>query len=818
VPYLAELGISDLYVSPILQAAVGSLHGYDVVDHSRVNPELGDLSGLTDALVAHDLNLTIDVVPNHMAIDGRANRWWWDVMENGPSSRFSRYFDIDWEGEPERTGHRVLVPILGERYGRTLERGELKVVRNGGSFDVEYHDHEMPVSPRTYDAILDAAGLPELAEEFRALPPATATEPVAGLERHDRKEWLKEKLRILGQSDAEAAVAIDLALRKLNSDPAQLDALLRRQNYRLVYWRVGREELDYRRFFNIDSLVGLRVEDDEVFAAVHETTARLVDAGTVDGLRIDHVDGLLDPEGYLHRVRRMAPGAYVVVEKILVGEEALPPSWPVQGTTGYDFIYRVNNLLVAPEGQDDLTGCYSRLTGEPTDYFQVEWEAKHQIMRDDLAPELARLTRLLLAVCDEHWSQRDRTRSELRVALAELIASFPTYRTYVHPDRAVTEPDRERISAAVAAAQQRQREVDADLFDFIGDVLLLRWTGPAETSFALAFPQVSSPVMAKGAEDTAFYRFLRLVSLNEVGGNPATVGRPIGEFYEWCAGIEEHWPHTMLALDTHDTKRSADVRARINLLSEMPDAWEAEATSWLELTDHHAGRDGPDLNMRYLFLQTLVGAWPIENGRLIPYMEKAAREAKVHTSWADPNPAYEDALRAFVEHSLDDPRFRQMVETFLRERRFTELGQVSSLAQTALQLTCPGVPDIYQGAEEWNNRLVDPDNRQPVDFAAIRHQPGPKTRLIQAVLHHRRAHADAYSGFEALSEQVIAFARSGVAVVVPRHTARSDSWLKARVSLPHGTWRSLLTGADHAGTVAAAELLGPHSVAVLVRS
>jgi (1->4)-alpha-D-glucan 1-alpha-D-glucosylmutase len=772
---------------------------------------------LSDALVAWGMHLTIDVVPNHMAIDGRDNRWWWDVLENGPASRFSRYFDIDWEGEPEREGHTVLVPILGDRYGHVLERLELTVARRGGSFEVEYYDHELPLSPKTYDTILDAAGLRELAEEFGAIPRADVTDRLARHERHDRKEQLKERLRILCEADTESAIAIDVALKHLNSDPDRLDALLRRQNYRLVHWRVGREELDYRRFFNIENLVGLRVEDDEVFAAVHETTARLVDSGAADGLRIDHIDGLLDPEGYLHRLRRMAPDAYVVVEKILTGDEALPRSWPVQGTTGYDFIYQVNNLLVDPDGESGLTGCYSRLTGEPTDYVQVEREAKRQILREELAPELEKLTHQLLAICDEHRSQRDRTRSELRSALAELIVSFPTYRTYVHPDRAITESDRRRIGDAVAVAKQRLPVLDADLFDFIGDLLQLRWPAAAEAAFALTFPQVSAPVRAKGSEDTAFYRFLRLVSLNEVGGDPATVGRPIGEFYDWCTRTEADWPQTMLALDTHDTKRSADVRARINLLSEMPGEWETEATTWLELTDEHADRDSPDLNMRYLFLQTVVGAWPIETDRVLAYMGKAAREAKVHTSWSDPNEAYEAALGAFVQRSLDDERFVGKVETFLAEQRLVELGRVSSLAQTALQLTCPGVPDFYQGAETWDNRLVDPDNRRPVDFAALRDRPDAKTRLIRTVLHHRGAHPEAYSGFEALSEQVIAFARSGIVVVVPRHTARSDRWRQAKVSLPSGPWRGLLTGADHTGTVDVIELLGDHPLAILVR-
>ena len=827
VDYLDALGVSDLYCSPVLQAAPASSHGYDVVDHSKINVEIGGEAAfeqLAAALAAQGMHATIDVVPNHMAIDGRANRWWWDVLENGPSSVYSDYFDIDWLGDPERSGHTVLVPVLGDRYGRVLERGEVVIEREGGSFVVHYHEHELPLSPRTYDAILAPGiefheALGELASEFRSLPHSGSTARQA---RHERKELLKDQLAVICDRDPTVAEGIESRLEKLRSDPDALDAVLRRQNYRLAYWRVAREELDYRRFFNIETLVGLRVEDDEVFSAIHSKTLSMVHKGWVNGLRVDHIDGLRDPQGYLQRLRRLAPTVYLAAEKILGEHERIPRDWPLDGTTGYDFVARINNLFVDPEGEPGLTGCYNRLTGEHPDYRQVEWAAKHQIMTDELAPELERLTRTLLAVCDAHRTQRDRTRAELRSALAEILACFPVYRTYLQPDRPVADTDERNVWAAVAAAQQRQPGIDSDLLQFVGELLLLQWPGSAETEFALAFPQLSAPVMAKGAEDTAFYRYHRLASLNEVGGDPGVIGRPVEDFYDWCAQIQDRWPQTMLALDTHDTKRSADVRARINLLSEMPEAWEAAATSWLEATDRFAPGDAPDLNIRYLFLQTLVGTWPIETERLETYMAKAVREAKVHTSWSDPDEAYEADLRQFIRASLSDTAFIRLLEHFLDEQRITELGRRVSLSQLALQLTCPGVPDIYQGSEAWDNRLVDPDNRRPVDHAAIRREWGPKAHLIAEVLGHRRLDAGAYKGFSSLTvsgpeaDRVVAFARSGVVAVVPRHLVRHRSWQDTVVQLPPGKWTSLLSGASHPqGSVAVDELLADQPVAVL---
>ncbi|MBV8462949.1 MAG: malto-oligosyltrehalose synthase, partial [Acidimicrobiales bacterium] len=720
---------------------------------------------LASALSEAGIHETVDVVPNHMAIDGRANRWWWDVLENGPSSIYASYFDIDWLGDGVRSEQTVLVPLLGDHYGRVLDAGEVSVIRQGGAFTVCYFDHELPVSPRSLDELLHQAAkamgsptLDELATEFGRLPHAHSTDPEAVQVRHEVKERLRDRLDALCQTDAEIGAAIDRELERINADPDRLDALLRRQNFRLAFWRVAHEELDYRRFFNIETLVGLRVEREQVFADSHVKIAELVRRATVDGLRVDHVDGLRDPEGYLHRLRRLAPDAYLVVEKILAAPERLPAEWPIAGTTGYDFVARVNNLMVDPSSESALTGCYSRLTGEPTDYRQVEKAAKYQVVAEDLAPEVERLARMLFSVCDGHRYHRDRTRTEVRAALQEVLAAFPVYRTYVQADRPVRDEDRQRIEAAVKAAEAAHTGVDPDLIHFIGELLLLQWPGHAETEFALSFPQLSAPVMAKGAEDTAFYRYNRLVSLNEVGGDPGVFGRPLEDFYEWCTAVAERWPATMLALGTHDTKRSPDVRARINLLSELAEPWEAAVTRWLEVTDRHTGPYGPDANTRYLMFQTLVGAWPIPPDRLAGYMQKAVKEGKVHTSWTNPNSAYEEDLRAFVERTVHDPVFTELLESFLDDWRIDELGVAAALAQTALLLTCPGVPDIYQGGEQRDDRLVDPDNRRPVDFAALRAslaaldegrvvpKSAPKLWLMSRVLRHRRERPEAYAG------------------------------------------------------------------------
>jgi (1->4)-alpha-D-glucan 1-alpha-D-glucosylmutase len=845
--YLAALGITHLYCSPILQAAAGSTHGYDVVDHGRLNSELGGEVGyrrLTDRLAGEGLGLILDIVPNHMALAGRANAWWWDVLENGPSSVYASHFDIDWDPPQRKLADVVLMPVLGDQYGRVLEAGELVLERHGGSFTIRYHDHDAPISPRTLGALLiKAAGrtgseeLESLAVAYGRLPHGRRTDRAAVFERHRDKEVLRARLAELCRSRPEVAKAIDAEVEALNHDPDALDDLLSQQNYRLAYWRTGAEELSYRRFFDIETLAGLRVEDEAVFADTHRLILGLVGDGSVDGLRVDHVDGLADPEGYLERVRYATSGVYVVVEKILQPDEELPASWPVAGTTGYEFLNRVTELFVDGRGAEAMRAHYARFTGLRQDYAEVAHAAKHQIMREELVAEVERLTGLLADVCERHRRQRDHTRRELRDALREVIAAFGVYRTYARPGRPVTPADRASVAAAVDAAWQRRPDLDAELLGFVGDLLTGAFPGEAEAAFAVRFAQVSAPVMAKGVEDTAFYRYQPLICLNEVGGDPGTFGRAPGDFHRVMAEAASRRPEAMLTLSTHDTKRSGDVRARIALLSQLPEAWESAVGRWARRNAEHKQDGWPDRNAEYLLYQTLVGAWPIEPGRVAAFMQKAAKEAKVHTSWTDPSAGYDDALAAFVTAALGDRGFVADLEAFLAEHRLVERGRVTSLAQTALLLTCPGIPDLYQGTEVWDLSLVDPDNRRPVDYGrrrvlldrlagagpeqalALADEGGPKLWLIHRVLGHRRRHPGAYgpgSGYRPVpvtgsnAGHAVAFERGGgLAVVVPRLVAALDDWAGTEVALPGGAWVDVLTGDKVDG--------GPAEVAALLR-
>ena len=775
VPYLADLGVSHLYCSPYLQAAAGSTHGYDVVDHRRLNEELGGAGGhrrLMEALASAGMGHVLDIVPNHMAIAGRENAWWWDVLEDGPSSRYAAHFDIDWDPPERRLTTKVLVPILGDHYGRVLEAGELTLERDGGSVTVRYHDAEAPVSPRTLDDLLARAAertasdeLASLATAFGRLPHALATDRASVAERHRDKEVLRDRLAALLAEHDELAVAVDDELKAINEDADLLDALLARQNYRLAYWRTAGRELDYRRFFDITSLVALRAEDEEVFDESHGLVLDLVTAGEVSGLRVDHIDGLRDPAAYLERLRAAAgPGAYLVVEKILEGDERVPPAWPVDGTTGYDFLAQVNALLVDPSAEERLTATYARFTGEDAPFEDIALAAKHEVMRTVLAADIERLTELFVLVAEGNRRHRDYTRSQLRDALRETIAGFGVYRTYVRPGASPSVTDVEIVEAATARAAARRSDLEPELFRFLRDILLLEYDGSHEQELAVRFQQVTSPVMAKAVEDTSFYRYHRFVALNEVGGNPGRFGMSAGEFHRRRA---ESAATSMLGTSTHDTKRSEDVRARLACLSEIPDAWEERVWRWAHENERHRVGGWPDRNTEYLVYQTVVGAWPLTPARALSYVEKAAKEAKVHTSWIDPVPDYDDALASFTEAIFADAAFTADVEAFLAEHDLIAAGRRNSLVQVALKLTCPGVPDIYQGTELWDLSLVDPDNRRPVNYrlrARLLHEvreldaatvaarlqdpadPGtPKLWLVDRLLRLRVDHPDLFA-------------------------------------------------------------------------
>lgn len=854
-PYLAALGVSHLYCSPVLQAVPGSTHGYDVVDHGRLSDDLGGAAAferLADALDECGLSIIVDTVPNHMALAGAANRWWWDVLEDGPSSRYARHFDIDWAGSDTSGGPSVLMPILGDHLGRVLEAGELRLARRGGAFVVTYHDHELPLSPRSTDDVLAKAAARSGSDELAAiavdlgdLPHAARTDPEAVDARHRGKLDLRRRLAALCQLEPSVAEAIDAELAAASTDVDALEVLLARQNYRLASWRTADEELDYRRFFSITTLAGVRVEDEGVFEESHRLLLDLLARGRVTGLRIDHVDGLRDPAGYLARLRAAAPDAYLVVEKILQQGETLPPSWPVSGTSGYDHLIAVNDLFVDTEQEHEMTARYVELVGDDTPWEEIVHAAKLHVMDGELAAETERLTSLLADVCARRRRHRDHTWRELRSTVVEVVAGMDVYRTYVVPGEAPSAADRERVHAAIDAARQRRPDLDGELLDLLGRVLLLEEPGEREAELAARFQQLSAPVMAKGVEDTAFYRYQRLVALNEVGGEPGTYGRSVDAFHAHCRHLAEQWPDTMLTLSTHDTKRSADVRARIALLSEIPGAWADAVAAWMARNDPHRSAAGPDAATELLLYQTLVGTWPIESDRLVAAMAKSTKEAKLHTSWTTPDPAFDDAVATFTAGVVTDAGFVADLEAFLTEHRIIERGRITSLAQAALLTTGPGVPDVYQGTELWDHSLVDPDNRRPVDHerrarlldelvdappeVALEHldDGGAKLWLLARVLRHRRRHPEPYRSacYEPLAvsgpkaRHAVAFSRDGLSVVVPRLlVGLADDWGATSVRLPEGRWTDLLTGEPcDGGERQVADLLRRFPVAVLSR-
>ncbi|MEX2176082.1 MAG: malto-oligosyltrehalose synthase, partial [Pirellulaceae bacterium] len=650
--YLSALGVTHLYASPYFQAMPGSTHGYDVLDHRRPNDELGGRAGherMCRSLAAHGLGQILDVVPNHMSIGSPQNRWWWDVLENGQASRYAAYFDVDWHPPEERLHDTVVLPVLGDHFGRVLEQHEIRMSRQGGAFTFHYHDHSYPVAPRSLNDLLKVAAershsdeLAFLANAHGGLPVSTATDRESVNLRHRDKEVLRQLLERLCAEQPAVGRAVDDTVAELNADPQAVGKLLDRQNYRLTFWRTAGEELAYRRFFDVSTLASLRTEDEQVFQDTHALIFEWIDRGLLDGLRIDHPDGLFDPEQYLSRLHSRAPEKWLVVEKILEPGEALPDTWPVHGTTGYDFLNRLGNLQIAPEGEAPLTEFYEQFTGDPTDYLHVVYQTKHQVLRDLFGTDVHRLTSLLVKICERHARYRDFTRRELRMVLREIIACFPVYRTYIRAGRGQASPlDAELTERAVEAAQGHRADIEPELFHFVRDVLLLRLTGEIETEFVMRFQQVTGPVMAKGVEDTAFYNYHRLLALNEVGGDPGHFGMTVANFHAACQATQELWPLSMTTTTTHDTKRSEDVRARLLLLSEIPARWRAAVEQWSAHNARHKQEDQPDRNFEYALYQTLVGAWPLPVERAQQWAAKAIREAKRHTSWTEPKSEYE---------------------------------------------------------------------------------------------------------------------------------------------------------------------------------
>lgn len=837
LPYLANLGVSHLYTSPYLQAAAGSTHGYDVVDPTHVSSEMGGAEAharLCRELEKFKMGQMIDVVPNHMAIIGRQNPWWWDVLENGPSSRYAAYFDVDWESSEERWPNKVLLPVLRDHYGRVLEAGEICLIRDDSRFTLQYHEHLFPIDPSSLDVLLGRAAeacgselLGFIAGSYARMPRSKVIAIGAVERRHHDKAVIEKLLSDCLREDPAALSSVDAEVKRINSDAEAIDALIDRQNYRLAFWRTSSRDLGYRRFFDIDSLVGLQVEEEEVFYATHMLPITWARNGIVHGLRIDHPDGLRDPAQYLHRLHQVCPEAWIVAEKILEFGEGLPAGWPVAGTTGYDFLDISGGLFVDPNGKEPLTELYQDFTGETAEFKVVKRVCKRKVIKEILGSELNRLTALLVDICERHRRYRDYTRHELQEALSEVAACFPVYRTYVNlSQNYVSETDILYVTEAIEQAVIERPDIDIELFAWLKDLLLLRIPGTMEGELAMRFQQLTGPVMAKGVEDTAFYRFHRLSCLNEVGCDPERFGISVEEFHRYCAGKLERHPKSLLATSTHDTKRSEDIRARLALLSEMPGRWSEFVRDASKHNDRHRSGDIPDRNTEYLFYQTLVGAWPIDIDRMTAYMEKAVCEAKVLTSWTQRNEIYEQGVLDFVRNVMQDVEFRDMLEKFVLP--LVMPGRINSLAQTLIKLTAPGVPDIYQGTELWDSSLVDPDNRRPVDFqqrskllaeldsisveeVVDRFNEGlPKLWLICKALrlHNRRPELFGANGsytpveaFGAKAGHVVAFMRGNVAMtVVPRLVlGLGGKWGDTAVDLGSGRWRNELTGDQFQG-------------------
>jgi len=913
--YLSRLGVSDLYTSPYFTARRGSTHGYDVGDHNSLNAELGGdeaHAAFVEALTARGMGHVLDFVPNHMGIDTQSNPWWRDVLENGECSPSARFFDIDWSPVKPELRDKVLLPILGDQYGAVLERGELRLAFRDGLLFLHYFDHELPINPRqaprVYEHGIEAleAGMgaddPDLLEflsiltALHNLPAYTESDPESIAVRRREKEVARARIVRLVENCPRIRRHVDEALVAFNGEPGRpesfdgLHELLEAQAYRLAYWRTAAHEINYRRFFDINTLAGLRVEDPEAFEATHRLLFQLMRAGRVDSLRIDHPDGLFDPARYFAMLQDLtrrawdldaSPGharpAYVVAEKILSSGESLPERWPVHGTTGYDFLNDLNGLFVQADHAKRLRRLYARLTGRQASFDDVVYESKRLIMETALASELNMLAHAAARVAQGDRHSRDFMLNSLRDALAEIVACFPVYRTYVTED-GWTVHDREIIHAAIARARRRNPALESSVFLFLRDVLLppgaeRRDHAPLDADpetarrlqFAMRFQQYTSPVQAKGIEDTAFYRYNALLSLNEVGGDPSRVGRSVASFHEANRHRLERWPFTMLATATHDTKLGEDVRARIDVLSELVDEWGREVSRWMRLNRGNRtlvdGEPAPDRNDEYRFYQVLLGVWPpgltepvapaALVTRLRDYMIKAIKEAKLHTSWVNANEAYDAATAAFVERALTGPGAERFLTAFLPfAARVARHGMLNSLAQTALKLAAPGIPDVYQGAELWDLNMVDPDNRRAVDFegraAALEALVGEgcagpardRTALVERLLgewpdgrvklyvtacglHLRRRAPDLFLRGEYLplavedapGEHAVAFARRhearAMVVVVPRLVATlspaatglplgPEAWKIARVVLPADlagrAYRNVLTG------------------------
>ena len=903
--YLARLGVSHAYLSPYLKARAGSAHGYDIVDHSRLNPELGDeeaFQRLSRSLKLHSIGHILDFVPNHMGVGGADNPLWLDVLEWGPDALRADWFDIDWDPDRRYLYNKILVPLLGDQYGIELERGvlRLKFDDSDGSFAVwAYDTHKLPVWPPHYARILGDGHpqLERLADAFRWLPNWRQQMPRRAAELKARLGAQVREHREVREALHDALKGFEGSTDRLNSWQA-LHELIAEQRWRLAHFRVAADDINYRRFFNINDLAGLRVELPEVFDHVHQRVLRWVKDGTLDGLRIDHIDGLHDPKAYLRRLRRRLSARpagqhfYLVVEKILSAHERLREDWPIDGTTGYDFLNQVLALLIDPGSEAVLSGCYAQFTGERRSAAEIMHQSKLHIMENEMASELNVLARDMARLARQNPRTADFTRNLLRRAIKELIACFPVYRTYIDAGGQLDSADQRDLNWAFAQARRHESELDPSVFVFLQQVLTGAFAQQSRSGFshqsllrcAMRLQQYSGPVMAKGVEDTAFYRYNRFIALNEVGGDPDRFGATVAAFHRINQARAQRWPHAMLATATHDTKRGEDTRARLAALSEFADEWIQQLPVWSRIVRGPALAEStslrPDRNDEYLLFQLLLGAWPCElmdlnsldarqlrefSGRVRNTMLKSMREARVHTGWAFPNTEYEEAMLGLIDTALTGNRATAFLGSFVPFVRTVADGGVDkSLIQIALKLTCPGVPDLYNGTELWDLSMVDPDNRRPVDYvrreqqlrqidARLEHDRlqcmrelrrdwcdgGIKLATIVTLLRHRQTHESLYSDGDyqplpstgARADEICAYARARngdrLIVVVARRARRHDAriddyWQNTVIALAEhlrrDTWQELLSGRTiplRTESISAAEILADLPLAVL---
>ncbi|MCC5637217.1 malto-oligosyltrehalose synthase [Nostoc sp. CHAB 5844] len=870
--YLSDLGISDLYASPIFKARTGSTHGYDVVDASQLNPQLGtteDFEALVTELQSLEMGWLQDIVPNHMAYSSE-NPYLMDVLEHGPDSSYTDYFDVCWNSPFANSQERILAPLLGDFYGEALEKGDIQLQYEQNGLTVNYYSLKLPLRLESYSKFL-TYNLGKLTRTLGRNHPdfikllgilyilKNVPSEVAGKQRQDQIAFIKGLIWELYSTNDDIRDFITENLKSFNGEPGNsesfnlLDGLLNDQFYRIAFWKVGAEEMNYRRFFTVNELISVKVEEMRVFNNTHSLISKLVEDGVFTGLRIDHIDGLYNPTQYLERLREKMGDVYITVEKILELTEDLPNNWQIQGTSGYDFMNYVNGVFCQSQNQGSFDKIYHSFIGSRVDYPSLVREKKHLIIEKNLAGDVDNLASLLKNIASKYRYGNDFTLNGLKRAIAEVLTLFPIYRTYITPD-AITDSDQDCIQEVINTARQQVPLLQHEM-NFLEKVLLLQFDDSLTQTereqwiyFVLRMQQYTGPLMAKGVEDTTLYVYNRLVSLNEVGGNPSHFGITVEQFHSFNQQHQANWPHTMNATATHDTKRGEDVRARLNVLSEIPQEWEQQVNNWSELNQEHRSNNLPDRNDEYFLYQTLVGAFPLAEHeqasfveRVQDYMIKAIREAKVHTAWLRPDNDYEAACTAFIQKVLDPKLSRQFLDNFRPfQQKIAEYGIFNSLSQTLIKITAPGVPDFYQGTELWDLSLVDPDNRRPVDFELRRAylssiQEGIKTdilSLIPELLTHktdgriklfltlqalkaRTKYLSLFQNGEYLplevhgthANHIIAFARQHnnqtAIAIVPRFVTTliqpgelplgEPVWQDTHLKLPSKTWQNLLT-------------------------